>query len=65
MSKKQMQKNDHKQTVFISVSQEIIKKADEIYGKAGVKRSKLIAMAAETGWPIILGRWGKVLKGVD
>jgi hypothetical protein len=63
MSNKQVQKNDYKKTVFISVSQEIIKKADEIYSKAGVKRSKLIAMAAEIGWPTILGRWGKVLQG--
>ena len=62
--KKQREKL-HKKTIWISVELEVLKDAQDIASKTTLKISHLIGLAAAAGWPIIMQRWKKILKGVN
>lgn len=60
-----MAKNtQHKQTVFITAKQALLKEVKDIAGKTGLRKSQLLSMAAEAGWPLIMNKWRDVLRGI-
>jgi hypothetical protein len=58
-----MKNDEQRRSILLSVKGSVVQEAGEVARKTGLKLKQVLAIATETGWPIVLKRCQDAFAG--